>query len=606
MKNQFKKYLSVLMIMILILTAFSACGKEEIAPATESVPTQIQETADPQVSAEPVVSEGYYQIGDKIEDFTITTYDGREISLYKLLDEKDMVLLNLWATWCGPCGYEFPAMQEAYEQYQDKVEIIALSIEATDSDEVLADYVQEKGMSFCVARDTIGLGSRIYSEGIPTSVVVDRFGTICLIEVGAMPDPGIFTNLFDVYTADDYTQSVFMPSMLSQIPTVQPADPTQLQDALNGEGGTLVFANSSNPYHWPMTVEQKDGRTVVAASNVTSAHSVSVLESQVEANAGDALVLEYKLESADCGDFISVEVDGKRVKKCLISRDWGTYAYQFEESGSHDIRICFETGLQDTADGDGLWIDSICVVSGDEAAKALKSNTKYPVGDKTQIQLLNENARKAYVYAETDPSVKELSYFCSDPTLRVWLTLDESIDPENAYLGVGLNSKIVPLAPFAEEDGYLVEIDNANPEEILTGALLYCDGTYVDAISVYLSEELAQQYFDMFRETYGQSLKWEYRDDSVNAAEASGDATYTITYVDQNGDPVPGVMCQVCDETMCQVFTSDTNGVCRFTLPAKAYELHTLMVPTGYEGDTTTITKAPERGGELTFALTKQ
>ena len=82
--------------------------------------------------------------------------------------------------------------------------------------------------------------------------------------------------------------------------------------------------------------------------------------------------------------------------------------------------------------------------------------------------------------------------------------------------------------------------------------------------------------------------------------------TYTVAYVDQNGDPVPGVVCQVCDESMCQVFTSDANGVCKITLPAKAYEIHTLKVPEGYEGDTTTVTEAPAGGGELSFTLTKK
>ena len=112
--------------------------------------------------------------------------------------------------------------------------------------------------------------------------------------------------------------------------------------------------------------------------------------------------------------------------------------------------------------------------------------------------------------------------------------------------------------------------------------------------------------FALIQTALGQSYKWEYCDESVEIQEVSGDVTYTVTYVDQNGDPVPGVMCQVCDESTCQVFTSDANGVCRFTLPAKAYEIHTLMVPAGYEGDTTTITNAPAQGGELTFTLTKK
>ena len=104
----------------------------------------------------------------------------------------------------------------------------------------------------------------------------------------------------------------------------------------------------------------------------------------------------------------------------------------------------------------------------------------------------------------------------------------------------------------------------------------------------------------------GEPLKWEYADADTNIQSVSGDVTYTVTYVDQNGNPVPGVMCQVCDESMCQVFTSDDNGVCQFTLPAKAYEIHTLKVPAGYTGDTTTVTNAPVQGGELTFTLTKQ
>ena len=92
----------------------------------------------------------------------------------------------------------------------------------------------------------------------------------------------------------------------------------------------------------------------------------------------------------------------------------------------------------------------------------------------------------------------------------------------------------------------------------------------------------------------------------ATAEEPAGDGTYTVTYVDQNGDPVPGVMCQVCDATTCQVFVSNASGVCEFTLPAGAYEIHTLKVPEGYEGDTTTITEAPVNGGELTFTLTKK
>lgn len=54
------------------------------------------------------------------------------------------------------------------------------------------------------------------------------------------------------------------------------------------------------------------------------------------------------------------------------------------------------------------------------------------------------------------------------------------------------------------------------------------------------------------------------------------------------------------DDTTCATYQSDENGVCEFTLPPYAYEIHTLKLPEGYEGDTTTITTAPAEGGEMT------
>ena len=160
------------------------------------------------------------------------------------------------------------------------------------------------------------------------------------------------------------------------------------------------------------------------------------------------------------------------------------------------------------------------------------------------------------------------------------------------------------LASDATEDGYVLEVPN-NAEWNSASVVLGCDDEAFAALDIFCSEEQANALFEMLN-GYGYSYRWEYWDESVEITEASGDVTYTVTYLDQNGDPVPGVMCQVCDESTCQVFVSDAGGVCQFTLPAKAYEIHTLKVPEGYEGDTDTVTNAPAQGGELTFTLTKK
>ena len=76
-----------------------------------------------------------------------------------------------------------------------------------------------------------------------------------------------------------------------------------------------------------------------------------------------------------------------------------------------------------------------------------------------------------------------------------------------------------------------------------------------------------------------------------------------VSFVDDKGEPVRGVLLQVCDESLCQVFASDSNGECRFTLPPYAYELHLLVLPLGYVYDGQTPITTAENGGEVKIEL---
>ena len=592
--NNFKKRLSVLLALILMLSVFSGFGTKAVPAFADAAPSETQ-----------AVSDSYYHLGDKIDDFTVTTYDGKEVSLYKLLEEKDMVLLNLWATFCGPCASEFPAMQEAYEQYQDKVEIIALSTDPTDSDEILAEYVQEKGMTFCVTRDTADLAQRFRVSGIPTTIVVDRFGVICAISSGAEPEVSVFTNLFDIFTAEDYTESTFMPRLSSRLPDAKPVDPALLNEALNVEGGELVFANPSGRFYWPMIVEEKDGRTVAVASNVNASASLAVVETQIDAKAGDVLVMEYKLESEANISIMRITVDKEDVKVTSLSGDWATALYQFEEDGVHQVSVSFERQIDEG--GEGLWIDSISLVTGDDAAQLMAEKPQYPVSEEFSMELLNENVEIAAIVLEETGELLLPVDLCTDPEIRIAVELPETLDPESAYL-MDAAGNIYPLTAFVNGDGYLVEFPTLDPSEnSSSGVVLYINGAMYAYIDIYVTLEQVDADAKLLADYVGLPLKAVLWDDSiVMAEEPAGDGIYTIIYVDQNGDPVPGVMCQVCDEATCQVFVSDANGVCEFTLPAGAYEIHTLKVPEGYEGDTTTVTDAPIQGGELTFTLTKK
>ena len=107
------------------------------------------------------------------------------------------MLINFWATWCGPCCYEFPFLEEAWEQYSDRVDVVALSVESGDSDSVLTDFAKEYGLKFRLGRDEQYLYSKTDSMYIPTTLIVDKNLRVVYVTVGAASSAEEFTGLFD-------------------------------------------------------------------------------------------------------------------------------------------------------------------------------------------------------------------------------------------------------------------------------------------------------------------------------------------------------------------------------------------------------------------------
>lgn len=586
-----KTALSIMLCCCLLLTG---CGGGEEAKQSAPENSQQTETATPNK---------IYKIGDKIDDFTVTTYDGKTMSLYSILEEKDVVLLNFWATWCGPCKKEFPAIQEAYEQYSDKVEILALSVDDTDTDEILKNYVAEIGMTFPVARDTAGVGDCFSVSSIPVSVVIDRFGVICAAEPGSQPDSKIFTNLFEMYTAEDYTESLVIRSLVPQKPEATPSTQEELNAALNSENGSLVFTNSISAYDWPMTVENVDGRTVVAASNSKHPSTMSMVNTTIEAQKGDAFAVTFKLDAKSALDLMCIEVNGEAVKHFASERDWTTYTHSFDAAGTYEVTVSFTREADSYEDEACLWIDTIELIPQADAAAMLAQNPVYAVQDTTSVEVVNADAKTAGFYLTSSPEKKDYVKIVNGDTMIVKITIDETVDPELAYVMTD-SGEILSLLPFESADGYYIE-QEINREFGVSS--IYCMfGPDIYVASAAIDEDSLTAYCALTEKYLGEKSAWEYVEEETPSASVSGDVTYTVTYTDQNGDPVEGVMCQVCNDTTCQVFVSEANGVCTFTLPAYAYEVHTLRVPEGYEGDTETVVKAPADGGELTFELIKK
>ncbi len=148
-----------------------------------------------------------FQLGDVMCDLTITDVNGKTHQLSQLLEEKDAVMLNFWFLTCTPCRQEFPFLQEAYAEYSDKVEVLALN--PIDADEqAIRDYVKEMKLTMPFAACDAELEKAMKVISYPTTIMIDRYGVISLVHTGSITSAQTFKDIFAHFTAEDYQQGV--------------------------------------------------------------------------------------------------------------------------------------------------------------------------------------------------------------------------------------------------------------------------------------------------------------------------------------------------------------------------------------------------------------
>ena len=121
--------------------------------------------------------------GVQAPDFTGELIDGTSITLSELQGKP--VIINFWATWCGPCVKEMPAFERLKDDFGDKIGIIAVN--CGDDAGTVKDFVEENGYTFPVVLDEEYSISMLYpTNSIPYTVVVDAEGKVTHISTGAL------------------------------------------------------------------------------------------------------------------------------------------------------------------------------------------------------------------------------------------------------------------------------------------------------------------------------------------------------------------------------------------------------------------------------------
>ena len=143
------------------------------------------------------------QPGDAMPDFTVTLCDGTDATLSELLKENELVVLNVFATWCGPCKVEFPEMEKTYQAHRDRMVILSVSGDPNDTAEMIATYKEDNGLSFPMgmAGDALDF---LNVTAFPTTVFIDRDGKVGFYKVGSFVQEGDFEAKVNTFLSPDY------------------------------------------------------------------------------------------------------------------------------------------------------------------------------------------------------------------------------------------------------------------------------------------------------------------------------------------------------------------------------------------------------------------
>ncbi len=327
-------------------------------------------------------------LGDIMYDFTVTDVDGNVQKLSDLLKTNTGVLINFWGTPCGNCEDEFPFMMEAYKEYRDQgIEIIAyapkayeLTLHTGANNAQLTNFIKEwqsrLELEFPLVLGEINLEQAFGVTGYPTSVMIDRYGVITLVEVGALPSAKPFRALFEHNVKSDleYEQKI-MESIgeltPQQKPDIDMPSSDEIGAVLNGtnyDGSSFEAEyypekdSVDAEYSWPFIIcsdscehDQMSGGGCVHPSNGFIDSSYSIMHAKVNLKAGEALALEYFASSELGADALIILVNGKdtlQISGYDANNTWKTcYPFVAVTDGEYEISFVY-TKDYDTDTGD--------------------------------------------------------------------------------------------------------------------------------------------------------------------------------------------------------------------------------------------------------------
>ena len=116
-------------------------------------------------------------VGGRAPDFALKTADGKVIRLSDFRGKT--IVLNFWATWCGPCREELPDLEQAYRSRQARADLVVLGVDFQETASQVRSFMHDTGVTYPVVIDADGTVTGGYGlPGLPGTFFIDRDGVI--------------------------------------------------------------------------------------------------------------------------------------------------------------------------------------------------------------------------------------------------------------------------------------------------------------------------------------------------------------------------------------------------------------------------------------------
>ncbi len=523
-----------------------------------------------------------YELGDVMRDFTVTTVDGEKLTLSKILEEKQAVVLNFWYTGCGDCREEAPLLQTAYADYRDRIEVIAMNPTDLSRDTVddIKAYRDQNNLAMPMATCSGQWFSVLGINRYPTTVVIDRYGVVCMV-AGNVNEPGVFESVFQHFTAEAYEQKLvedILELHTVEYPEGHPRNPYQTHGAVERFAVTVP---AQSEYY--VQIYKADGITLrIEDPNAYVRYGDTCY------NPDDNGVIEVKIDNADVMTVANVIIGNSGATDAVIevrllvpqgtsSNPYGAQLGNItvQIPAGNDQGVCYSWIASEA----GVLTLTVTGAPRNEFDVQLYNIGTMAVRNLSEEVLEDENGNR-YVSVEVNAGDEVRIAYMSAP------------DASGNYPATTIQAELSFVKAEALMTEYCVTIvdDSGNPMENVTVCVMvggveipyYSDaegkvtmslpsGTYTMKLTVPEGYTCAVTQFLLSPNNPAREL--------VLAAFVPQPVVYTVYVVDETGAPVANATVILANTT----YYTDANGVVTFELVESDNYAFLVMAPEGYK-----------------------